>query len=97
MAESARRLVYRVHAVERMVERGITNDDVRQVLAEEKVIESYPDDYPYPSRLLLGWLGTRPIHVVTADNASDNETIIVTVYEPDPDRWEPGFERRKAQ
>jgi hypothetical protein len=51
MAESAHRLVYRVHAVERMVERRISDDDVRQVLAEEKVIENYPDDYPYPSRL----------------------------------------------
>jgi len=97
MAESAHRLVYRVHAVERMVERGITDDDVRKVLAEEKVIESYTDDYPYPSRLLLGWIGSRPIHLVAADNATDNETIIVTVYEPDPDRWEPGFERRKTQ
>jgi hypothetical protein len=97
LAESAHRLVYRVHAIERMVERGITDDDVRQVLAEGKEIEGYPADYPYPSRLLLGWCGSRPIHVVAADNTADNEIIIVTVYEPDPDRWEPGFERRKAQ
>jgi len=80
-----------------MVERGISTDDVRQVLDEGKEIETYPADYPYPSRLVLGWCGLRAIHVVAAENTADNETIIVTVYEPDPDRWQPGFERRKTQ
>jgi hypothetical protein len=94
--ESARRLIYRVHALERMVQRGISDDDVRQVLAAGKEIESYPTDNPYPSRLMLGWCGSRAIHVVAADNTAHNETIIVTVYEPATDRWEPGFERRKA-
>ena len=89
--------MYRVHAIERMVERGISDDDVRKVLAAGKEIEGYQSDYPYPSRLMLGWCGPRAIHVVAAENAADNETIVVTVYEPDPDRWEPGFERRKAQ
>jgi hypothetical protein len=90
------RLVYRVHAIERMVERGITHEDVRTVLAEGSEIETYPDDGPYPSRLVLGWRGARPIHIVVADNAHDNETIVVTVYEPAPERWAPGFERRKG-
>lgn len=97
MAEIGKRLVYRVHAIERMVEREIGTDDVRVVVEQSKEIESYPVGFPYPSRLLLGWRGTRPIHVVAADNATDNETIIVTVYEPDPDLWEPGFEKRRAQ
>ena len=97
MTEISNRLVYRVHAIERMVERGISDDDVRTVLAQGKEIESYSGDLPYPSRLVLGWCGARPIHVVAAENAADNQTIIVTVYEPDPNLWEPGFERRKAQ
>jgi len=88
--------VYRVHAIERMVERGITHEDVRAVLAGGDEIESYPDDSPYPSRLVLGWQGARPIHIVVAENAHDNETIVVTVYEPAPERWAPGFERRKG-
>lgn len=97
MAEIRKWLVYRVHAIERMVEREISADDVRAVVEQGKEIESYPGDSPYPSRLLLGWHGMRPIHVVAADNAADNETIIVTAYEPHPDVWEPGFEKRKAQ
>jgi hypothetical protein len=80
-----------------MVQREISADDVRSVVEQGKEIEGYPSDFPYPSRLLLGWRWSRPMHVVAADNATDNETIIVTVYEPDPDLWEPGFEKRKAQ
>ncbi len=93
MTDQAARLVYRVHALQRMVERGIREEDVARVISEGKEIESYPQDQPYPSRLLLGWVERRPIHVVAA--TAEHEIIIVTVYEPDPNQWEPGFERRK--
>ena len=79
------------------MEREISDDDVRKVLTEGVEIETYAADFPYPSRLILGWCGPRPIHMVVADNLADNETIVVTVYEPDPERWESGFERRKSQ
>ncbi len=80
-----------------MVERGFNDETVERVLSQGKEIESYPDDLPYPSRLVMAWIGTRPVHVVAAYNSGDNETIIITVYEPDPERWEPGFERRKTR
>lgn len=32
------------------------------------VKEDYPDDTPYPSRLLLGWHNNRPLNIVVADN-----------------------------
>ena len=89
-------IAYRVHAVRRMFERGIGDENVRKVLVEGEEIANYPDDKPYPSRLLLGWVGRRPLHVVTAYNADDDETIVVTVYEPDPALWEDGFKRRRA-
>jgi len=78
-----------------MFEREITKEDVRQVLVTGRTIETYPDDKPYPSRLVLGWSSSRPIHVVVADDLAQHETIVITVYEPDPARWEPGFERRR--
>lgn len=89
------RLVFRVHAIQRMFERQLSEEDVRVGLASAEVIEEYPDDKPYPSKLVLGWLGARPIHVVVADNAAAQETIVITVYEPDPEQWEPDFKRRK--
>jgi hypothetical protein len=41
-----------------MFERRITAEDVRAVVADGEVIQSYPEDKPYPSRLVLGWRGT---------------------------------------
>jgi len=88
-------LVFRVHAIQRMFRRHIDVEDVRHVLETGEVIEYYPEDTPYPSRLVLGRCGSRPIHVVIADNTDTEETIIITVYEPEPAQWEPGFKRRK--
>jgi len=89
------RLVFRVHAIQRMFQRRISVDDVRHVLSTGEVIEDYPNDTPYPSHLVLGWRGSRPIHVVAAENMEGQETIVITVYEPDLTQWEPGFRRRR--
>ncbi|MGH9444742.1 MAG: DUF4258 domain-containing protein [Terriglobia bacterium] len=89
------KLIFRVHAIRRMAERKIEIRDVRQVLARQEIIEEYPDDFPYQSRLVLGWSRGRPLHVVYADNHTDRETIVITVYEPDPSQWGPDFKKRK--
>ena len=78
-----------------MFERGVTMEDARRVLASGETIEEYADDVPYPSRLMLGYLRKRPIHVVAADDVQGDQTIVITVYEPDPQRWDSSFKRRK--
>jgi hypothetical protein len=90
-------IIYRVHALQRMFERGITTADVRSVVETGDCIEDYPGDFPFPSKLLLGWRQGRPLHVVVARDESQNRTIIVTVYEPDAGRWEPGYRMRKSR
>ncbi len=92
---ASNKLVFRVHAIRRMFQRRIGAEEVRHILTAGEVIENYPDDLPFPSRLVLGWSGTRPLHVVAADNPMAQETIIITVYEPDPAEWQPDFKRRK--
>ena len=52
------------------------------MLANGETIVEYEDG----SRLLLGRTGTRPVHVVVADEEEAGATIVVTVYEPDPQR-----------
>ena len=89
------RLVFRTHAIQRMFERRITEDDVFDVLSDGIIVENYPDDRTYPSELVLGWCGVRPIHIVVAHNEDDNEDVVVTVYEPDNTLWTPDFRRRK--
>jgi hypothetical protein len=88
------KIVYRTHALVRMFERRIRVEDVRGVLVNGETIEDYPDDIPYPSRLILGWRGRRPLHVVAAYNADDEEIIVITVYDPDPALWSKDFRRR---
>ena len=89
------RLVFRVHAIQRMYQRGVSEAEVRHVISTGEMIEEYPDDTPYPSRLVLGWYGSRPLHVVVADNVDDQENVVITVYEPDPGEWEPDWRRRR--
>lgn len=91
------RVIYRVHALQRMFERGITEADVRRILESGELIEDYPEDQPYPSRLVLGFVGDRPLHVVAADNLADQETIVITVYEPEPAQWDTAFRRRTGR
>ena len=89
------RTVFRVHALQRMFERRITEEDVRYVLGTGETIEEYHDDRPYPSRLILGWRGERPLHVVVADDVEESTLIVITVYEPSTTLWEEGFRRRR--
>lgn len=91
---SKERITYRLHAVKRMFERGISADEVRYVLETGDAIEEYPDDTPYPSRLIMGCYKGRCIHVVAANNSFDKEIIVITVYEPDPSEWDPECRKR---
>ena len=86
-------IIFRVHAIQRMAERGITVENVRRILETGEVIEDYPNDFPYPSSLVLGWISGRAMHVVAA--TTPDEKIVITVYQPDPVRWEPDLKRRK--
>ncbi len=88
-------IIYSGHAVLRMGERGITRVEIEVILHSGLVIENYPTDTPFPSYLLLGWSGNRPIHIVAADNNQTQETILISVYEPIIQRWESNFTKRK--
>ena len=93
---ASEKLVFRAHALRRMFRRGIGIEEVRQALTVGETIESYLEDVPYPSRLVLGWSGNRPVHIVAADNKEAAETIVITVYEPDPALWDAEFKRRRS-
>ena len=76
------RLLFRIHAIERMLEHG-------------EVIEEIRDEYGQMKRLYLHHADSRPIHVVVIDDEQVNCTIVITAYEPDLIRWEQGFRRPK--
>lgn len=92
----AYKLIFAFHATQRMLQRKISVDDVKYVIEHGEVIEPYPDDTPFPSRLLLGKIGSRALHVVAADNHQAQETVIITAYEPNILLWDADFRRRKS-
>lgn len=91
------RLRLRKHAHERAFQRDISREEIRHVLETGETIREYPDDTPLSSYLVLGWIeGDRPIHVVAADDAKEDVTYAITVYEPNPDLWTDDFRQKKS-
>ena len=78
-----------------MFEEGISAQEVTAVVRSGTVIRDYPEDRPFPSVLMLGFVRGRPIHVVAALDSEPGVCHIVTAYVPDPERWEEDFRTRK--
>jgi TusA-related sulfurtransferase len=89
------RVIYQRHAVERMAQRGVSEEDVMRVILTGETIQIYADDIPFPSELVLGWCEERPLHIVVATDTTQRRKIVITVYEPHPGQWEADFRRRK--
>jgi hypothetical protein len=81
------KIIFRVHAVQRMFERNVSAKRVSQALRSGEAIEDYSAEMPDLSRLILSFQGKRPLHIVTSENPETNEITIITVYIPDPDKW----------
>ncbi len=94
-AKKSLTLNFRVHAVQRMFERGISVSKVRRALEAGDIIEDYSAEMPEPSRLIMGAQGRRLFHVVTSENPVDNEITVITVYRPEPDKWRNDLRSRK--
>lgn len=90
-------LIYRVHARQAMFTRFISDKCVEYILQSGEVIEDYPQAFPFPAKLLLGQCNGRPIHVVAAENSSQQQVIIITAYEPTPNKWESDMKIRRKQ
>ncbi|MCB9315658.1 MAG: DUF4258 domain-containing protein [Lewinellaceae bacterium] len=88
-------ILWRKHSLEKMIVRGITRAEVLDVLENGEVIQRYDYDKPFPSALLLGFSATRPIHVVTAFDETQQLVFVITVYEPDPTIFEPDFKTKR--
>ena len=83
------------HADEEAESDQLTFDEIYSSVFNGEIIEEYHDDRPYPSCLIYGKTSkNRPLHVVCAHSDDDKLAIIVTAYQPNPERWI-DFSRRK--
>jgi hypothetical protein len=88
-------LIFRIHARQSMFTRSISDECVEHILQNGEVIENYPSAFPFPAKLLLGPCNERSIHVVVAENRSEQQVIVITAYEPTLDKWEPNMKIRR--
>jgi hypothetical protein len=92
------RLRWRQHALERMLERHLSTHAVKEVILNGELIEEYATTLPYPSGLLLGVAGDRPIHVLVGWDAwGSGVAYTITAYEPDDKHFEADLKTRKRR
>ncbi len=84
------------HALKRMKERDIRLVDVISAIDSGEIIEEYPEDFPFPSCLILGTSnGGRRLHAVVS---LDGERIyLITAYFPNETDWESDGKTRKER
>ena len=76
---------------------AISDQETCEAVASAEVIEEYPDDTPYPSVLVLGRTQSgRPLHLVCAYDEAGDSAIVITLYQPDPERWDDTYLRRRT-
>ena len=88
-------IVITQHSRRRFMERGITIKDVCEAIEEGSIIEDYPDDYPFPSCLILGKANEKNLHICASIN--EGYIYIITAYIPNPNKWEADLKTRKEE
>ena len=73
------RIEWKKHALKRMIERGISSQEVLDAIGGCEIIETYKDDKPFPSHQILSYSGNKPLHVVLALNENDGMVFIITM------------------
>jgi hypothetical protein len=94
-AVAAGTIEWQRHSLERMMERGISRDIVKQTLLNGEIIEDYAEDKPFPSALFLGRQEEKPLHVVAAFDERSSTCFIITAYYPDEEHFGPDFRTRR--
>jgi hypothetical protein len=88
-------IIFSFHALQQMFKRNISVEQVKYAILNGEEIRSYPEDKPYPSKLLLVFENEIPLHIVIAQNSIENQTIVITAYNPESDIWLEDFKTRR--
>lgn len=91
----AEQVIYSKHFVDRCRERNIRLSEAEAAILAGEIIEEYPDDYPFPSCLILGPdSGHNSLHVVCAQG--EGCLYMISAYRPSPEKWKPDMRTRKG-
>lgn len=91
----AENYVVTMHSRRRMNERGILLRDVMHAVEDGEIIEQYPEDYPFPSCLILGvTIAEKYLHAVVS--LDEGHIYLITAYYPSETGWEADMKTRRA-
>jgi hypothetical protein len=89
------RIRFKKHALIRIIERNIKINEIEETSQNCKIIESYTEDQPFISYLILGFTNdNRPLHIVVAIDNFEKYIWIISVYEPSRNKWDETFSKR---
>ena len=95
-AVARNRIQWHHHALRRMLERGITREQVKRTIRQGEIIEVYEQDRPYASCLILGFV-PEPLHVVAALDPRSLVCHVITAYRPSLEQFEPDYRIRRKK
>lgn len=88
------KVIFTNHARKRVDERKVLTAEIEEVILNGEVIEEYPEDKPYPSCLILGYVRNKePLYILCA---LSEIVIIVTIHWFDPEKWMNHKTRKKG-
>lgn len=83
------------HVFDKVRALDLTLAEFELLLGSAEVVEQTPLRLLEVKRVLLVVRRARPLHVVVVVDGRRHEERIVTVYEPDPERWSADFRERR--
>ena len=82
------------HCLLRLQQRNIRFAEIKEAVRNGEIIEEYPNDYPYPSCLILGYTNDKKVlHIVVG--LGETKLWLITVYKPDINQWSSDYKSRK--
>lgn len=87
------------HAIDEMDDDGLTGDELVRSLERAVVVEEYPGYPKGPCVLLLqdDRLGDSVHTLWGIPKGHESPVVLITVYRPDPARWDETFMRRRSK
>lgn len=96
--ETNDKILWSLHAVKKLRAEELRKKEVEDSLKECIIIEDYTmEGRPLPGCLVLGFIGSIPVHSVIAIDSDLDRIFIITVYKPSTERWKDDWSRRKTK
>jgi hypothetical protein len=90
------KISWSLHAVKKLRIEGFRKKEIEDSIKKCIIIEDYTmEGRPLPGCLVLGFIGSIPVHSVIAIDLDYDRIFIITVYKPSAERWENDWKTRK--